>query len=121
MNSTLFYWWWNLLSDCRHLNKRDINNFPFDIEQLNEDELMRFKKLFKRLMENFKVNKKEISMNLGAKKGRVTLESIDHQKSKQIIDEIDTVLGEYYDFDINELEYVKNYDLRFRMGVDENE
>ena len=34
LNSTLFYWWFIILSDCRHLNMREINNFPINIDHI---------------------------------------------------------------------------------------
>ncbi len=34
LNSGLFCWWWLLLSDCRHLNRREIERFPFGLAQL---------------------------------------------------------------------------------------
>ena len=38
------------------------------------------------------------------------------KKSKPIIDEIDTVLAEHYDFTEKELDFIINYDIKYRMG-----
>jgi len=35
LNSTIFYMWFIELSDCRHLNLREINNFPVSLENIN--------------------------------------------------------------------------------------
>jgi len=40
------------------------------------------------------------------------------RKSKEIIDEIDIVLGEHYGFDKQEIDYIINYDIGFRMSKD---
>jgi hypothetical protein len=37
-------------------------------------------------------------------------------KSKPIIDQIDTVLAEHYGFTEAELDFVINYDIKYRMG-----
>lgn len=37
-------------------------------------------------------------------------------KSKLIIDEIDKVLGEHYGFTHEELDFIINYDIKYRMG-----
>lgn len=37
-------------------------------------------------------------------------------KSKAIIDEIDTVLAEHYGFTAEELDFIINYDIKYRMG-----
>ena len=36
--------------------------------------------------------------------------------SKPIIDEIDTILGQYYGFTPEELDFIINYDIKYRMG-----
>ena len=42
-------------------------------------------------------------------------------KSKPIIDEIDRVLARHYGFTDEELDFIINYDIKYRMGVDEGE
>jgi hypothetical protein len=39
-------------------------------------------------------------------------------KSKPLIDEIDSVLAEYFNFSAEECNFIVNYDVKFRMGVD---
>ncbi|MDI3477933.1 MAG: hypothetical protein PWQ59_1458, partial [Thermoanaerobacterium sp.] len=41
--------------------------------------------------------------------------------SREIINKIDDILAEYYDFNSDEIDYILNYDIRFRMGDDEGE
>ncbi|WP_217639537.1 hypothetical protein, partial [Algoriphagus faecimaris] len=38
------------------------------------------------------------------------------KKSKPIIDQIDTVLAEHYGFTEAELDFIINYDIKYRMG-----
>jgi hypothetical protein len=38
--------------------------------------------------------------------------------SKPIIDEIDRVLAQHYDFTDEELDFIINYDIKYRVGVD---
>jgi hypothetical protein len=38
--------------------------------------------------------------------------------SKPIIDEIDTVLARHYGFSDEELDFIINYDIKYRMGDD---
>ena len=39
-----------------------------------------------------------------------------HKKSKSIIDEIDTLLAKHYGFTDEELDFIINYDIKYRMG-----
>jgi len=38
------------------------------------------------------------------------------KRSKPIIDQIDTLLAQHYDFTPEELDYIINYDIKYRMG-----
>lgn len=38
------------------------------------------------------------------------------RNSKPIIDEIDRVLARHYDFTAEELDFIINYDIKYRMG-----
>ncbi len=42
-------------------------------------------------------------------------------KSKLIIDEIDKVLAKHYGFTDEELDFIINYDIKYRMGDELNE
>jgi len=42
--------------------------------------------------------------------------SIRIKNFKPIIDEIDTVLAEHYGFTAEELDFILNYDLKYRLG-----
>jgi hypothetical protein len=37
--------------------------------------------------------------------------------SKPIIDQIDAILAEHYGFTEEELDYIINYDIKYRMGI----
>lgn len=41
---------------------------------------------------------------------------VSHQNSKPNIDQIDTVLAEHYGFTEAELDFIINYDMKYRMG-----
>ncbi|OME80089.1 hypothetical protein BK120_19810 [Paenibacillus sp. FSL A5-0031] len=121
VNSALFYWWWNVVSDCRHLTKRDVMDFSFNWDSLSLEMINNLSNVFNELMDNFKTNKKQLIMNLGGNLGQVTLDSVDHQLSKPIIDKIDGFIAEYYGLNEEELSFIINYDYRFRMGEEGNE
>ena len=47
-------------------------------------------------------------------------ESFNPSKSKPIIDEIDKVLAKHYGFTDEELDFIINYDIKYRMGDELN-
>ena len=50
--------------------------------------------------------------------GTVKYQEIDPSKSKYIIDEIDRVLARHYCFTDEELDFIINYDIKYRLGRD---
>ena len=73
---------------------------------------------------NFETIKKRVDYfkDLEKKKEWVGTKQIDyeyyHKKSKPIIDEIDKVLAQHYGFTDEELDFIINYDIKYRMGKD---
>jgi hypothetical protein len=50
--------------------------------------------------------------------GEVKYDEFWPSKSKTIIDEIDEVLSNHYGFTDEELDFIINYDIKYRMGRD---
>ena len=53
--------------------------------------------------------------------GIVEIQSFRPRESKPIIDEIDRVLAEHYGFTEEELDFIINYDIKYRMGKELDE
>ena len=122
--STLFCWWFILQSDCRHLNMKEINEFPLDIDAISTDNKSELKFLSKKLELDLKKNAYRKEANYKAT-GKVIYDEFYPKLSKSIIDEIDKILAKHYGFTDEELDYIINYDIKYRMGSeleeDENE
>jgi len=50
--------------------------------------------------------------------GTTETQSFKIQKSKPILDEIDTALAPHYGFTAEELDFIVNYDIKYRLGRD---
>jgi hypothetical protein len=68
-----------------------------------------------KLMEDLQENSKRRIYNF-ERSGRVEYDEFDPKKSKPIIDEIDSVLAQHYGFTEEELDFIINYDIKYRMG-----
>ena len=116
LNSSLFYWWFVVCSDCRHLNMREINNFPFNPETLDQSILNKLSPIVGDLMTDYRhhSSRKETKY---ASTGKVVYDEFYPRHSKEIIDRIDTTLAKHYNFTEEELDYIINYDIKYRMGL----
>lgn len=109
MNSSLYYFFWEMISDVWHITKKELELFKFNSELLNESQKEELINLAKLLENDLEKNKEYI----GSK--QVDYE-YKHKKSKIIIDKIDTILAEYYDLTDEEYKYIIDYNLKYRMN-----
>jgi len=116
LNSTLFRWFINVFSDCRHVNKREVEGFHLDLASFTQKECKDWLKLSKRLSDNLKMTSEFRSMKFSHDHLRV--QCIIPRYSKSILDEIDCALAQHYGFTDEELDFIINYDIKYRMGLD---
>ena len=117
INSTLFFLWWITHSSCYNLNSPEIFSFRLNLSEkeasaLAEQNIKLTKDVLKksrRRVYNYKST------------GRVEYDEFYMKLSKPIIDEIDKVLAKHYGFTEEELDFIINYDIKYRMGDELNE
>ena len=115
VNSGIFYLWFIILSDCRHLNLREIYNFPFNYQNLQDVNKQYLHRLCANLMNDYVKNRNR-KETMYKTTGKVEYDEYFPKLSKSIIDEIDNVLARHYDFTEEELDFIINYDIKYRMG-----
>lgn len=120
LNSSLFYWLLNATSDCRNLNRREIEFFPLNLSGLEPCHVKKLVTLSENLTENFQTNSRIVTMDF-KDHGKMRIQCIYPRFAKEIIDEIDRVLGEHYRFTQEELDFIINYDIKYRLGADADE
>lgn len=107
--STLFFIWWISHSDAYDLNKPEILDFPNhptnDMDEISAELENDMQANSMRRVYNYKTT------------GRVEYDEFYMKKSKSIIDKIDTILAKHYNFTEEELDYIINYDIKYRMGL----
>lgn len=115
LNSSLFFWFFCVYSDVRNVNKREINAFPCSLDKIPVNVVRQLREIYKSLMEDFQTNSRMLTGNY-ASKGILHIQSFQPRLSKPIIDEIDTFLAEHYGFTEEELDFIINYDIKYRLG-----
>ena len=115
LNSSLFYWFFIKTSNCRDLTGFVIKDFPFDMILVG-GELTYMKEAVSKLMADYKKNSIRKTTN-NTLTGTVVYDEFYPAKSKAIIDEIDAILAKHYGLAAKEADYIKKFDIKFRMGV----
>ncbi len=113
MNSSIFFWYWLTFSDTWHMINREIDQFSI---KLNPKMTNVLNKITKELMDNFNKNSNIKIEKRNKGKDTIQFQQFFARYSKHIIDEIDTVLAQHYGFTEAELDFIINYDIKYRMG-----
>ena len=113
LSSDVFWWWYTVTSNCRHLNPYDVQNFPVPESALYDAQLVELGEIY---LEDLQRNSTML-VRRQKQTGRIETQSFKIQKSKPIIDKIDQLLAEHYDLTDEELDFIINYDIKYRMGL----
>src|SRR5207249_4958797 len=105
---------WISNSNCMDVVSREVLDLP--VFQLSKANIRLFEDLRGQLLMSYYKNN-----STRVRRGEIiSLEetNFDVQKAKPIIDEIDRALAQHYDFSGVELDFIINYDIKYRMSRD---
>ena len=115
-NSSLFWWYYAVNYDLFNFKDYMIFGFQFDYPENLENEIVSLSNTLETNLRNnalfYDINSKTKGIN----------RTVTYQKSnsKSIMDEIDAVLARHYGFTDEELDFIINYDIKYRMGDELN-
>ena len=122
LSSSCFFLNYIIWSSCQVVNSRDFNVY-FNFGTLADEEKKKLERLGEKLQKDYQKHS-EIKTRNYSKKGREFTMKKQHffiKNSKPIIDEIDKVLAKHYGFTDEELDFIINYDIKYRMGDELND
>lgn len=111
LNSSLFWVYWTMLSDCWHITTKELKHLVLP-KQIIDNKM--YEELYQKLEKRLEQTKKYI----GSKQ---TNYEYKHKYCKDIIDEIDDYIGQVYGLDKKEIEYCKNFALKYRVSEEKND
>ncbi len=115
LNSNVFFWWWYSLYEGYHCGRHEIFSFPVGIGKMAADVSESLIVQTNRLMQDYKLRCRRKTASYRAT-GKIEYDEFYPRQSKAIIDEIDRILAKHYDFSDEELDFIINYDIKYRMG-----
>lgn len=113
ISSSLFYWNYIAYTDCRNLQKSFIDSFRLP-DTIYTDQSLAL--MGNELFADYERNKYTKSTHYKTTGNDVVYDEYYPKKSKSIIDRIDKVLAQHYGFTDEELDFIINYDIKYRMG-----
>jgi len=123
LNSSLFYWFWRTHSDGFHCGFNDVYLMPYNHE-IKPEIRFALASFSQDLMQVFQDSSSVKSIS--TQKGTIQYQEFSPKSAKPIIDEIvgaaspveNRVLAHHYGFTDEELDFIINYDIKYRMGRD---
>lgn len=111
LNSSVFYMLWRASSNCRDLMVPDIHRIKIPKEVQDARDLASVSKN----------QLKQLEQTLEYREGKMSYDQYRPAHTKQAIDAIDKAFAKYYKFADEELDFILNYDIKYRMGSELNE
>lgn len=117
LSSNVFFLNYIIWSSCQVVNSRDFD-ISIDIKGMKSQLLDKLSAYGEKLQEDYQSHSHIIKRNYSKKGRNFTMEKQHFfiKFSKPIIDEIDKVLAKHYGFTEEELDFIINYDIKYRMG-----
>lgn len=112
LSSSVFYLFFKNISNCRDFSIKEIIDFP--LNNLSENNLQQLSNTAEKMQIVLKDTALKTKRHYPS--GDVEYYEYYPYKAKAIIDEIDKVLAKHYGFTDEELDYIINYDIKYRMG-----
>ncbi len=113
INSSLFFFWFISVGNGRNITGTDVEQFP--VGSFSDLVCQRLVSLFDELMDDYKRH------SFVRVRQDCEFQEFRPSQSKPIIDEIDRVLAWHYGFTDEELDFIINYDIKYRMGRSDEE
>lgn len=117
LSSGTFWWWYTIGSNLRDLNPADIQSFRCNDRLLCDPALAAVGQEY---MDDLERNSVMLTREQ-RQTGTTQTQSFKIQKSKPIIDKIDRIIASHFGFSEEELDFVLNYDIKFRTGSNDDE
>lgn len=114
LSSSLFFWFYQTYSDCQQINKREFEGFRFDAK--NTSVISKLSELGRVLMADYKKNANVVCRQNRKRNVLIEKHYFTINLSKPIIDNIDSILAAKYGLTHAELDFIINYDIKYRMG-----
>jgi hypothetical protein len=109
LNSSLFFFWFVSIGNGRNITGTDVEQIP--VGEISENLLTETSNVFDRLMRDYQKH------SFIRKRQDCEFQEFRPSLSKNTIDDIDRLLAKHYGFTGQELDFMINYEIKYRMGL----
>ncbi len=114
LSSSTFYLFYKLVSNCRDLGRKELQCFP--LGHLQPELVEELAMLGCSLAQRLQATAARCSRRYAS--GVVFYEEYYPARAKALLDQVDRVLARHYGFSEEEVDFILNYEIKYRMGRD---
>lgn len=117
LSSNLYFWFYQIYSNNLDLKSYEIESFKIPLEKLISDKIEQLELLYSNYLNDIEANS-----NVRQTTRYVNIDSFKEYKigkSKHLIDKIDEFVGPLYSLTKEEIDYVKNYEICYRLSEED--
>ena len=117
LSTSLFWFYQQAYTDGLHLKQYEINSFPVpDISKIEEDKILEIEKTYAEYLEDIDRNAIEHKTN---SYNVSSFKEYKIRKSKKLIDRLDDLICPLYGLTAEQIDFIKNYEIQYRISNDE--
>jgi hypothetical protein len=117
LSSNLYFWFYQIYSDNLNLKAYEIESFTIPIEKLTDEIIIKLEQTYSSYLADIERN-----ANIRQTTKYANIDSFKEYKigkSKHLIDQIDDIICPLYGLTKEETEFIKNYEIQFRLQDEE--
>jgi hypothetical protein len=117
LSSNLYFWFYQIYSDNLNLKTYEIESFGLPIEKLTDEIIIQLEQIYSSYLADIERN-----ANIRQTTKYANIDSFKEYKigkSKHLIDQIDDIICPLYGLTKEETEFIKNYEIQFRLQDEE--
>ncbi len=117
LSTSLFWFYVQVYCDNHHIKRFELETFPlFDLEKLSPAQIERIEEIYVEYLRDIERNVKRSNFAEGSVYQQSGAKIYKLVKSKRLIDKLDDVIGKFYGLSDAEINFIKNFELEFRMS-----
>lgn len=116
LSTNFYHWYYEVYSDDRNLKTYEIESFPFPVESFDDELKDKISRAYEEYLADIESH---ATVRKSKRKNIETVKEYKISLSKAFVDRLDDLICPVYGLTPQETEFVKNYEIEFRVPTDE--
>ena len=122
LSTSLFWFYQQTYTDGLHIKQSELESFPlFDLESLTPAQIDAVEEIYDEYLSDIERNVSVRTSSDNSSYNVAQFKNYKLNKSKNLIDKVDDIIGKFYGLTDEEINFIKNFELEIRMSGADNE